>query len=135
MVEKNIVRPSPIREIDPALTLSQDISKFIVDWVHISKVKKVDEIKVVIHGTEVSETDLQELLRRLAVLLPRVALQELRAGRNPGLRFRLVRVGAVGPVRALDQLQGRRLRLSSGIHIFSKPRCFLVGFQDQPRHD
>jgi len=57
------VRSSTVKGIDPALTLSQDIAKFVIDWVHISKIKRIDSITVSIEGTEIEPADLQQLLQ------------------------------------------------------------------------
>jgi Zn finger protein HypA/HybF involved in hydrogenase expression len=56
------VRSSTVRNIDPVLTISQDIAKFVVDWAHITKIKKIDEIGVHIEGTNMEEEDLKEML-------------------------------------------------------------------------
>lgn len=58
-------RSSTVKGIDPALTLGEDIAKFVIDWTHINGIKKIDSIRVDLHGTSISAGDLEQLLSSL----------------------------------------------------------------------
>lgn len=61
---------NPIQNLDPAITLSQDIARFVVDWAHISGIHKVDKILIHIGGVEVKSSDLKQLLKALLIQTP-----------------------------------------------------------------
>ncbi len=58
-------RPSSVINIDPAVTLGQDVAKLVIDWMHISRIKKIDELSVHLQGTAIDSEDLKQLLEAL----------------------------------------------------------------------
>jgi Zn finger protein HypA/HybF involved in hydrogenase expression len=64
-IESHRPHPSTVKDIDPALTLGEDIAKLVIDWTHINRIKRIDEIGVHLQGTVIAPSDLQQLLGSL----------------------------------------------------------------------
>jgi len=59
----------PIKEIDPTISIGQDIVKFVLDWIAVNKIKKVDKIEINLRSKNIQSDDLEEFLGFLYVLL------------------------------------------------------------------
>lgn len=59
------VRTMPLRDIDPTISIGHDIVKFVLDWISVNRINKIDKIEINLRSSKVKSNDLEQFLGTL----------------------------------------------------------------------